>query len=362
LFQLGFAILMMFSAWAAWRRNPMYSRRSTLHALVVIVLAIAGVVALIAAAVKLTINGSATVMFIVLGATIVVATLGMIFIIQAATVPRESKPSSVPHAVHLVTDNRRKIVKWLKALGVAMAIFALIALIPGAIRIVSLTLGGFTLFLAIILLPVAYVSMRGLDQSLTASKLNPWVHWSYTPEQWQPWCAVQAERLRATPPAFILKRDWKRFLLPFSLILAGVAIFTPGSWLFKGTYLALVFLAIFAIAVLSGRGGSHQADKLKAHLLQAEPEVYFAHDGLFADGTFTPWLNVSVYLLSATVDPRDPRTLLFNFEKVVPNPYGPTQNVAIHQAVLIPPNAEADLTRLQQELTARCPAAQIALV
>jgi hypothetical protein len=37
----------------------------------------------------------------------------------------------------------------------------------------------------------------------------------------------------------------------------------------------------------------------------------------------------------------------------VPNPYGPTQIVPIHQAVLIPANADGDL--------ARCPKAQIAL-
>jgi hypothetical protein len=45
----------------------------------------------------------------------------------------------------------------------------------------------------------------------------------------------------------------------------------------------------------------------------------------------------------------------------VPNPYGPTQIVPIHQAVLIPANADGDLARLHQELTARCPKAQIAL-
>jgi hypothetical protein len=359
--QLGFALLMMFSAWAAWRRNPMYSTRSTLRAAIVIVLAVAGVVAIMAAAIKLGMHRSTTVAGTVIASAIVFGTLALIFIIQAATVPKESKPASLPHSVHLVTNNRRKIVHWFKVLGVFVAVFALGGLLSGAAGIISLSLGGFTLFLAVILLPVAYVNLRGLDQSLTATELDPWVHWHYTLEQWQPWCAVQADRLRATPPTFVLQRDWRRFLFPFALIIGGVAIFAPGSWLFKGSYLTLVCGCILAVAILSGRGGAHTADKLHTHLLQAEPDAYFGRDGVFADGTFTPWLNVSIYLVSAAIDDRAPRSLLFSFDKIVPNPYGPTQPLAIHQAVLIPANFEADLTRLQQELTSRCPKAQISL-
>jgi hypothetical protein len=52
---------------------------------------------------------------------------------------------------------------------------------------------------------------------------------------------------------------------------------------------------------------------------------------------------------------------MFNFERSVPNPYGPTQSIPIHQAVLIPSGKENDLARLQQELTARCPNAQVSL-
>lgn len=361
--QLAFALLMMFSAWAAWRRNPMYSTRSTLRAAMVMLLAVAGIIALIVAAVKFSMGRSATVMAIVLGATIVFGTLALIFILQAATVPKESKPASLPHAVHLVTNNRRKIIKWLKVLGVLVAVFALGGLLPGAAGIISLTLGGFTLFLAVILLPVGYVTSRRLDQSLTAVELDPWVHWSYAPDQWQQWCSVQAERLRATPPTFTLQRDWRRFVLPLGLVIGGVAIFAPGSWLFKVSYLVLVCGAILTVAILSGRGGAHTADKLHARLLAAEPDAYFGRDGIFADSVFTPWLNVSIYLVSAAVDKRQPRSLLFSFEKIVPNPYGPTQPISVHQAVLIPGDAShsEDLARLQRELTARCPKAQIAL-
>ena len=111
----------------------------------------------------------------------------------------------------------------------------------------------------------------------------------------------------------------------------------------------------------SGRGGAHGADKLRAKLLHANPEAFFGRDGIFCDGVFTPWLNVSTYLVSAALDERQPRSAMFNFERSFPNPYGPTQIIPIHQAVLIPTGRETDLARLQQELTTRCPRAQIRL-
>jgi hypothetical protein len=359
--QLIFAICLMMGAWAAWRRNPLYSARSTLRAAAVIVLAIAGLIVLIVATVNLTSGRSLAVMGSAMAAVIVFGTLGMIFLITTVTTPKESRPAALPHSAKLVTDNRRKMVKWVKVFAVLIAIFALGGLVPGTVRIVSLVFGGMTLFLALILLPVAYWTSRTADQSLTEVELNPWVHWRYTPEQWTAWSNVQADRAAATPPSFVLGRDWRRFLFPFALIIVGVAVFSPGGWIFKTTYLAIVCVAILAVAVLAGRGPASTSEKLRAKLLAASPEAWFGRDGVFCDGVFTQWLNVSVFLVSAAVDERQPRSLHFRFEKSVPNPYGPTQAVPVHQAVLIPANAEADLARLQQELAARCPKAQIAL-
>jgi hypothetical protein len=361
LFPLIFAIFLMMGAWAAWRRNPLYSKRSTLRAAGISLLAIGGVILLIVATVNLTMNRSPVVAGIALAAVIIFGTLALIFIITAVSTPKESKPAALPHSVKLVTNNRRKMYIWVKVFAILLGIFAMIALIPGTARIVALTIGGMTLFLAIILLPVLYWTSRTADKSLTETELNPWVHWIYTPDQWAQWSAVQVERLSATPPSFVLKRDWHRFVFPFVLIIGGVVFFVPGSWLFKGPYLGVVCVAILAIAVFAGRGGASHADKLHAKLMQASPEAWFGRDGVFCDGVFTQWLSVSVYLVSATIDQRQPRSLSLRFEKSVPNPYGPTQIVPIHQAVLIPAGAEGDLARLQQELTARCGRAQVAL-
>jgi hypothetical protein len=362
MFQLVFAVVFLFSAWAAWRRNPLYSRRSTLRSIAVVLLTIAGATALIIAAVNLTEGKSAAVVFTAMGVVIVVDTLALIFIIQTFTVPQGSKPTSLPHATKLVTTNRVKVYKWVKVFAIIILALAVPGLlIPGDVRFVPLTIAGFTAFLAIILLPVLYWTNRGFDQSLTAVELDPWVHWQYAPEEWTGWSNVQAERLKATPPTFVLRRDWHRFLWPIGGIAVGVYVFCPGSWLWKTLYIFVVCGAIIAVVVLSGRGGAPGAEKLRTKLLRADPEAYFGRDGIFCDGVFTPWLNVSTYLVSAAIDERQPRSATFNFERSVPNPYGPTQVIAIHQAVLIPTGKESDLGRLQHELTARCPGARVSL-
>jgi hypothetical protein len=47
---------------------------------------------------------------------------------------------------------------------------------------------------------------------------------------------------------------------------------------------------------------------------------------------------------------------------VVVNPYAANQLIPIYQSVLIPEGAEADLARLQHELSTRFPALPIALI
>jgi hypothetical protein len=361
--QLVFAVVFLISAFAAWRRNPVSSRLHILRSLVVILLAIAGAIVLMVATVNLTIGKSMPVAMSAMAAVVVVDTLTLIFIIQAVTVPRESKPASLPHAIRLVTVNRKKVYTWAKVFAVILVATLLPGLlIPNDIRYVFLSAAAMTALLAVILLPVLYWTNRGFDQSLTAVELNPWVHWQYTPEQWTAWCNVQAERLKATPPSFVVKRDWHRLVWPLGAVAVGVFVFGPGSWVWKTIYIVAVCGAITALAILGGRGGAQHADKLRKKLQAATPEAYFGRDGIFCDGVFTPWLNVSTYLVSAALDPRQPRSVLFNFERSVPNPYGPVQTIQIHQAVLVPPGKDGDLAQLQRELAARCPSAQVRLV
>jgi hypothetical protein len=163
------------------------------------------------------------------------------------------------------------------------------------------------------------------------------------------------------PPTFIWKRDWKKLAWPFAAIAIGVMFFSPGPTWAKALYVLIVCGAISALVEWSVRAGRHTPDKLRAKLLASAPEAYFGHDGIFCDSAYTTWLSLNVYLTSASIDERPPRSLLFSFEKVIPGAYSGNSIVAFHQSVLIPPNAEADIARLQRELVARCPKARIAL-
>jgi hypothetical protein len=363
MFPVLFALVSAVGAWIAWRRNPLYSTQSTLRSAAFVLLAIAAMIGILVAAVNLTIHRSPAVALSTLGAVIVFCTLSLIFIIQAVTTPQEAKLATVlPPSAKLVHIHRHKVYKWAKFFAILLVFLVILAIvIPGNARYAALAFGSIALLLAIILLPVMYFNTRNFDRSLTVLMCNPWVHWQYPPKQWKQWTEVQVERTKAMPPKFILRRDWRRLAWTFAFIAVGVFIFSPGSWLEKVLYAFCCCGVILAIVVWSTRDSQRAPEKLRATLLKVTPEVYFGHDGVFCNGAYTTWLGLSVYLTSASIDQRPPRSLAFRFEKYVPNPYGGNQAIPIDQSVLVPAGAEGDIARLHQELTARCPKARIVL-
>jgi len=358
-----FALLSCVGAWLAWRRNPLYSTRSTLRVVFVVGLSIAAVIGLIIAAVNFTMHKSPVVAGITLAAVIIFGTLSLIFIIQSVSTPQQAKLEvTLPPGAKLVHFHRQKIYKWVKVLAIMVAICGTLGIvIPGDARYAALALGAFALFMAAVLLPVAYVTARRFDVSLTALECNPWVHWQYTPEQWTQWTGVQVERMEAEPPKIILKRDWHSLAWTFFAIAVAVFIFYPGRWLVDSLSVIFCYGLILTIVLLTPRENHRTAEIMRATLLKIPPEVYFGRDGVFCDGVYTQWLSMDVYLLAASIDERQPRSLLFRFEKIEPNPYGGYPAVPIHQSVLIPSGRESDIALLQKELIARCPNAHIAL-
>jgi hypothetical protein len=360
---VALALFGALGAWLAWRRNPMYSASSSARILGVVAMAIAVLVLAIVGAVKFTENRSAAVVLATMFTVIVLGTFAMIFIIQTVSTPKEARLATVlPASAKLVQVHRQKVYHWAKYLGALVAIFAVLAAaVPGNAKFIALAFGSMTLLLAIILLPVAYINALHFDRSLTAMELDPWVHWQYSPAQWNEWVDTQAARMKTKPPTFILKRDWHKLALPFAIIAGGVIIFSPGPLLFRIGYVLIVCCAIVGLAVYSAGQERGAPEKMRAQLLKAAPEVYFGHDGIFCDGVYTTWLSLNVYLMSASIDERPPRSLLFNFEKVQPSPYTANQISAIQQSVLVPAGAEGDLSSLQRELSARCPKARVEL-
>ena len=146
-----------------------------------------------------------------------------------------------------------------------------------------------------------------MDRWLSAVEDAPWVRWSYTAEQWRRWVDVEVERTSSVP-TFQWGRNWYKFVLPVVGIAVGVAIFSPGSWLFKGMYVAGITALLVVMIVAGQRSDRSRPQRVRAQLIQAEPEVCFGQEGVFADGVFTPWLTSGVYLLGAWLDERPPRS------------------------------------------------------
>ena len=356
-----FALISAAGAWLAWRRNPLYSTRSTLRTVVFAGLAIAAVIALVVATVNLTINRPPLVAMSALGAVIVASTLALIFIIQAVSTPREARlTTAVPASAHIQRLHRRGVFGWARLFAVFVAVCAVLALVlPGDARYALLAAGGIALLLALILLPTLYFNARTLDRSLTALEASPWVHWRYPPGEWQPWIEARVERLRTTATSADLPRIWRTLAVAMLGIVVGVGAFAPGTWPEKAAYLAVLALAFGAVVLVSARAGRTAPARLRVRLGHAAAESYLGHDGLFCDGTYTPWLGVGQYLSAATVDARPPRSLVFDFDKAMLSPYSLGRSVPVQFCVLIPAIGEADLGRLQQELRARCPKATI---
>lgn len=341
----------------------MYSAASSVRTLVIVALMMVGLVLAIIGVTNLIKDRSATVGFAAMMGVVVVGSLAMIFAIQAVSTPKEAKlVTALPPAAKLSHFNRQKVYRWAKILaGIVAVCAAWGVLIPEPFKYVGVSLGGIILLLMVILLPVGYFNARNFDRSLTALQYDPWVHWRYPPAEWLAWSNIQSDRANAAPATFIWKRDWQKLAWPFAAIAIGVMFFSPGPTWAKALYVLFVCGAIAALATWSARDAGRAPARLRAKLLASAPEAYFGHDGLFCDSAYITWLSLDVYLTSASVDERPPRSLLFNFEKVIPSPYSGNSIVVVHQSVLIPPNAEADIARLQRELATRCPKARITL-
>jgi hypothetical protein len=161
----------------------------------------------------------------------------------------------------------------------------------------------------------------------------------------------------APPPVSWRKSGWK-----LALAMAGIALgvfwFTPGGWVFKTVYVVGVGGLLFGMGAWSIHSQKGNAARTDAKLKATAPEVYFGSEGLFVDGDFWPWVSVGIYLLTAAPGQGEPAHLDFQFMKID----GGSEAVVVNQGVLLPAGADADVAKLQQELTAMCPKADIRLV
>jgi hypothetical protein len=350
-------------AWIAWRRHPLYSPTATFRVVGEILLLIGACICIIIVTVNLIQKLPMAVQLGVLFAVIVLVTLGMIFSISAVAIPKSAHLSTtLPKGAPILNLRRRHVFHWLKVTVILVAICASACAIPGPPRYIAGSLLGIGALLACVMLPTAYIMARRFDRAATALQLHPWLHWHYAPQEWQAWSAARVERLAAQPATFRLQRDWHRILWVAVCLLCGALLFSPGGWGFRLGWAAFCIAMVLGFVELAAWDARRAPDKLRAQLLHAAPDAYFGDDGLLCDDRLLTWLGADVYLTTVSMDERAPRSLLMQFEKIVPNPYGAPQTLKVSQNILIPAAADGgDLTVLRKALESRCPTAKMAL-
>ena len=288
----------MAGAWTTWRRNPLYSTRSALHSLAIVLLAMAALVAAIVAAVNFAEGRSELVAGITMGAVVILGAFGMIFVIQTFATPKEAQlHTALPPSAKLVNVHRRKVYKAAKITATVAAGFGLLGFVlPGNFGFAAFMFGGFTLAMGAFLLSIWLVTSRNFDRSLTATICDSWIHWQYPQEQWNQWIEIQAQRAQASPPpVFVFRRDWRKLIPPFGIIAGGTLIFGPGSFVYRALYVLGICGLILGLGVLSSLDSRNIPGRIRNKMRAAAPEAYFGQDGLFCDGVFTTWLTMNVY-------------------------------------------------------------------
>jgi len=354
-----FVLLMVAGSWTAWRRNPMYSTRSTVRGIIAYLLMVAALIGSLIGVIHLTSNRSPAVAMTSLFSFIAVTSIAMIWGIMKLSAP---KVPAVPSSVETVHFYRRKIRVWVKRLGWSLLVLGVLAVaIPGEAKYAVAAAAGMLVFLALVLLFAGYFAALNQDRALTALKYKSWVHWTYSPEQWESWTDTQVARVQAEPSTFVLRKVWLGLLTVYVAVGAGIFLFCAGSVLFKALYTLVIWGVLSGMIALGKRGEAGAAGRLRTAMKLGGPEVFFGDEGVFCDGVLMPWISTADWLLEAVVDESVPRSLLLRFEKIEPGNAGAPQASVMMQRVLLPEDSAADLATLQRELAAKCTKARVAI-
>ena len=350
------AILAVTGSWATWRRSPLYSTGKTLRMVGGMGLGITGIVALDILVVNLTMHSPPWVMGTAMGSFILISVFGMFLIARVFTTPKE-KP--LPAGMPLADLHRRKVYAWAKWAGIAIGSLALLGLLlPEGFGLVAYMFSALCAFIAAFMLPIGYVAARDQDRSLTGVEAEPWVHWSYSDAQWSE--ITQAEMVRAgilAMPTFQWKRQWKT-VVAMAIFMVVFAKFEGYTWGWDFALLAGVVALMAGILWLAKRSARSAPDRKRKAMARVPRAAWFADGGLFWAGDFSPWISMNIYLVRAWVDGKGPRSLVLNFEKVLPGQGGPSV-APVARRIPIPDGAEQDVRMLQEKLAEKCPKAAV---
>ncbi len=357
-------LLTCFGAWLTWRRNPLYDLRSSLRMVSFTLAMIAVAVGVIVLTVRSIDGRSVAVQSTALAGAVIACTLGLIFGVSAVATPAAARlTTQLPPGVNPVNLNRTRILPWARVAAMIIGASLLLMLVPGPVRYIAGSVAAIGAGLAVIMLPVAYVTALRLDRAVTALQLHPWLHWHYAPASWSAWIERLADVQVNDQTVPLSPAARRRTIIVLSAATAIMAFYAvPADTRVRLGCGVASGMAVLGIALLTRTHPGRSAQRVTRRLREVPPDTYFGHDGVLCNGDFCTWRGLDVYLLSASVAPGPPRYIELWFEKILPGGYGGPQVTKVRQQVLIAADATtSDLSALQAALIGRCPGARIDL-
>ena len=350
-----FVLLSGLGAWRAWRRSPLYSLRTNFQLAGVILLMVAATVAATLGIFGRPASHSPTIQAVLIVSAVLLVLAGFIAVIFRTT---KGRLAHLPQGVRQCEVHRRGLFPWIRRTGVLLVIVSVAALlVPSDWIGLPLALGAVVLLLGASMLYPLYLKARRFDRGMTALRANPWVHWQYTPEQWQTWAAIRRSWERAKTPVFLWQRDWPKLLFP-------IAILAAATWTLGDTGLGekvAVFLGCAAALLVSATSitwlARREPERRYRRMMAARPETYIGADGLYCSGEYSPWILSGNYLVEADALHDPPGRLLLSFDSFHGN-----GTPRVSRLIPIPEGREDDLQLLQEQLRTRCPKATVRMV
>ena len=172
-------------AWKAWRRNPLYSRKSTVRAGTVFLLGLVLAIGLSRWLANHFPSRSPAVFALSCAALIAAITLGL----YAASLRITDGPAGkIPPGTKPADRCRRKLYPWLLGTGtVLLLLLAWAAFVAPLSAELPLALAALVLVIGVSALGSLYIKARRTDYAIAVLMTNCWVHWQHASGQSEAW-------------------------------------------------------------------------------------------------------------------------------------------------------------------------------
>jgi hypothetical protein len=345
---------MIGSALIAWRRSPLYSNKTTMKLLGVVMLIAAAVVGLIVTLSLGTQHLSEVGQGIVAVVAILVVTTGSsILLIRVA----DSHVAQLPPSTSVMSVHRHRVLRWVwRFLIFELMCSAAGWTLPEPWRWLPIGVAGLLLILSGPTLAIFYTMARRNDRSLAAVMAAPWVHWRFSAEEWGAWAESQRIRELALRTNAGLKVSVSMVLVCGGLFAVGAAF--AGDTLREKVSIVAGLTGLMALMVAAAFAFDRTAaGRHYRRVVSSPPEIYLGEEGVYYEGSFTPWVSSGKYLIEATSTRIAPACIALDFQSFIG---GSSRLISL--CLPMPSGSFPELATIQAQLGVRCPNASVHLL